>query len=133
MTTATIYTLMIPNFLPQNLNRLLRTHWAKRNRAIHADADLVGVYAMQAGIPKASGKRRVILAFSTNANVAPDCDNLLKSMFDSLVRCGLLVDDSPRWVELGGITVTRADRRETRITLEDVVSEFRQESGRNVI
>jgi len=126
MTTATIHTLTIPDFLPQNLNRLLRTHWAKRNRAIRADSELVAIFAIQAGIPKANGKRRLALAFTTNAQVAPDADNLLKAMLDALVRCRLLVDDSPRWVELAGISVSRADRRETQITLEDVVSEIPQ-------
>jgi len=124
MTSVTMHTLTIPDFIPQNLNRLLRTHWAKRNRAIRADADLVAVLAMQAGIPKARGKRRLSLAVTTNTNVAPDADNLLKAMLDALVKARLLIDDSPRWVELAGISVSRADRRETRITLEDVVNEI---------
>jgi hypothetical protein len=39
---------------------------------------------------------------------------------DALVAAGLLRDDSPRWVELGGVWFRRGAKPATRIDLQDL-------------
>jgi hypothetical protein len=45
--------ILIPRWHPTPLNKL-RGHWAQRHRLKRADADLVAVYAMRAGVPRAT-------------------------------------------------------------------------------
>jgi hypothetical protein len=111
----------VPNWLPTPLNRLLGCHWGTRSRLKRADADLVAVYAMRAGVPRATSRRRVTLRLTLGPRQrAPDPDALWKSLLDGLVRAGLLVDDNYQGVELGEVIFERGPEQSTRIVLEDL-------------
>lgn len=76
-------------------------------------------------IPPATGRRKVSLVVTKKSKRGVrDPSNLLKSALDSLVCCGLLVDDSQDW--LCGVTarieVDRDQARptQTTITLENI-------------
>ena len=113
--------LVIFNWHPCTLNVLLSCHWAKRGRLKALDRDLIACYALQHGTTPASGKRRVSLTIT----LAPrqrgcDRDAYWKSLLDALVHAGLLVNDSPKWCELGSVEYLRGKWRATTVTLEDV-------------
>jgi Holliday junction resolvase RusA-like endonuclease len=78
-------------------------------------------------IPPATGRRKVMLVVTKKSRRGvTDPSNLLKSTLDSLVSCGLLVDDSQQWLE--GVTVRIEVCREqerpvqSTITIEDLTS-----------
>jgi Holliday junction resolvase RusA-like endonuclease len=78
-------------------------------------------------IPPATGRRKVSLVVTKKSRRGvTDPSNLLKSTLDSLVSCGLLVDDSQQWLE--GVTVRIEVCREqerpvqSTITIEDLTS-----------
>ncbi len=115
-----IHTLTIPDWHPTLLNRLLNCHWATRGRLKKADYQMVAVYAYQQGIPPAVGRRRVSIHLTRSGRGRPpDEDGVFKVCLDALVAVHLLIDDSPKWVELSGVTFDRGERS-TRIILEDV-------------
>jgi len=91
------HVLEIPDWHPARLNALLTCHHMKAHRLKKADAEMLAAYALRAGIPKASGRRRVRLTivYPSRRWVA-DKDAYWKSLLDGLVKAGLLVDDSPR-------------------------------------
>ncbi len=112
----------IPNWLPATINTLLGLHWANAQKLKRADAQMVAAYALQAGVPHAEGKRKLTLTFAAPGGRGAktgDPDARLKSALDALVRCGMLVDDSPTWLELGAVTCVKG-KRQTVIVLEDV-------------
>lgn len=115
------YTVVIPNWKPTSVNKLLGSHWAAARKKKSADMNMVGMYVVSAGIPKATGKRRLSFEVSIKGRGRrPDPDNFLKVLCDGLVKCGMLVDDSSKWVEYGKMNVVSGDKLETIITLEDV-------------
>ena len=115
------HTLTIPGWLPARLNELLGGHWGKSHRLKKADAEIVYVYAYNSRIPHATGRRFVRLHFVLGKYTKQgDADGWQKSILDALVRCGLLLDDSPRWCEWSTPTFERGDESATVITLEDV-------------
>lgn len=113
------HTLVIEDWRPVGLNLLLRSHWAKRARLKRLDRETVAVYALNARVPRATGRRRVSVAVEC-CKSPPDADNVLKSLLDALTHCGLVIDDSPAWCELGTVTVARGPRDRTVVTLEDL-------------
>lgn len=113
------YRVDIPDFLPVSVNALLALHWSKRSRLKSADAAVVAAMCNHHGVPKATGKRRVSVTFRQSRGRFADEDNRKKSLLDSLVACGRLVDDSPAWCEQGGVATERGPNR-TVIVLEDV-------------
>lgn len=122
------YTVRIPNWMPTSLNKLLG-NWRRRARLKKADQQMVAVYCHQAGVPKASGKRRVnvtILQPASTPGRMPDPDNLLKSLLDALVQAGMLVDDSSKWLTQGKVEILREPTvaaLETVIELEDIIGD----------
>lgn len=102
-------------------NRLLRLHWAARSSRMRQDAGALAIYALNQGVPKARGKRRVSLTvlYSHEGN-RPDPDAMWKVTLDCLSRAHLLLDDNPDACELGSVTYERAPRKGLVITLEDV-------------
>lgn len=115
------YELTVLDWHPVTLNALLCAHWSVRGRLKRGDRDLVGIYAKMAGVPKARGRRRVSLVLTMAPRQRrPDPDAFWKSTLDSLVHAGLLVDDSPKWCELGTVEFSRGEARETRIMLVDI-------------
>ncbi len=76
-------------------------------------------------VPRAEAKRRLDLTFIFRLDKRRDEDNLrarFKAGLDALVQCGLLIDDDPRFLETGDLTIlVDKDRAPlTIIELEDV-------------
>ena len=115
------YRLTIPDWHPSKLNEYLGRHWSVKHRLKRHDAVMVGWYARAAAIPPATGKRRVSLVITLAPRQrAFDVDAPWKSLLDALTGAGLLVDDSPRWCELGTVEFIRGPARRTEIFLEDL-------------
>jgi Holliday junction resolvase RusA-like endonuclease len=118
-----IYQLVIPGWHPVRLNQLLHVHYHKANRMKKTDRELIGFYAKQAGIPPATGKRRVSLRIVlVPRQRGGDPDAYWKSLLDALVHAGLLLDDNAKGVELGPVSFVRAAKKTTVITLKDLPS-----------
>lgn len=102
------------------LNELLHSFRGRIGRK-RRDRELVAEWAANAGIPAATGKRRVRLTVV----LAPrqrggDPDGYQKSLGDALVHCGLLRNDSARWVEWTPIEYARGSRERMFVELEDL-------------
>ena len=120
-TSATVCRLTVPNWHPVRLNQFIGRHWAVKHRLKKSDRVLLGWYAKIEGIPPATGKRRVSLVITlAPRHRAADPDAYWKSALDALTAAGLLVDDSPRWCELGAVEFRRGADRQTEIVLEDL-------------
>ena len=111
-----IHILEIDNWHPVSINKLLGTHPCKRSKLKRRDSDTVRVFAVSRNIPRALGKRGVTVIFR---GLKGDVDNRIKSLLDSLVVCGLLIDDNQQFLELGPIHAERG-AASTVIILEDI-------------
>jgi Holliday junction resolvase RusA-like endonuclease len=112
---------VVENWRPVGLNELIRLHWAARSRRLKADYARVAAACLGAGVTRAKGKRRVSLAFVlAGRDKVRDEDNELKAVYDSLTKCGALVDDSPSWLTRGPVVSGRGQSRRTVLTLEDL-------------
>jgi hypothetical protein len=60
-----------------------------------------------------------------------DPDAYWKSLLDALVHAGLLVDDSPKWCELGPVRFERECRRKPAIQLELMLAQSRERYRRH--
>lgn len=114
-----IHFLIVEDWLPTSVNLLLQTHPMHRAKLKKRDAEVVGVAALQQAIPRASGKRRLFITLAQCRGRSPDPDNVLKSLLDGLVKCGLLLDDAPNCCEIDKIAVLRGPRKMTYVTLQD--------------
>ena len=76
--TATIHRLTIPNWRPARTNELIYRHWARARRRKKADAEMVGGYALAAGLQPATGKRRVSLEITLHFFARTDSEWLLQ-------------------------------------------------------
>lgn len=102
------------------LNELLG-HWAKAHKLKKRDAAWIGCKAKEAGIPEATGKRRVCLTvIMAPRQRCPDPDSFWKSVLDALTTNGLLRDDNPKWCECGQVEYVRGERAAMNILVEDV-------------
>lgn len=112
--------LVIKDWRPVSVNKMLASHWTKRRKVKRFDADLVKLHALTQCVPIATNKRRVSVI--VRGPWAMDFDNVSKSLMDALVTAGLLVDDGPDWLEVGSFESrkTRGEGWTTEITLEDV-------------
>lgn len=63
------YVLTIDRWHPARLNQWDGRHWAVRARLKRGDREIIAVYARIAGIPLATGKRRVSLTLTRNVNL----------------------------------------------------------------
>jgi len=105
--------------VPATLNSLL-VHWAERGRLKRLDRQVIYFAAREAGVPRATGRRRVSLDMTGwPRGKMPDPDAFWKSTLDALVAAGMLVDDDSKGVQLGTVTMSRGVPR-TLITLEDL-------------
>jgi hypothetical protein len=112
--------LLLPGFVPTSLNRLTRGRRRDRIRLARGDRDIIRWHARLSGVPPATGPRRVSLVITLPPGERRcDPDAYWKSLLDGLRACGLLVNDSARWVVLGGIDWERGPRR-TAVVLEDL-------------
>ena len=113
----------IARWQPARLNQWDGKHWAIRARAKKADAEVIGVAVRLAGVPEATGRRRVSLSVRfglSKKGPTPDPDGFLKSTLDALVHSRRLIDDSGEWCEIGDIETRKTDQPGTLITLEDI-------------
>lgn len=97
---AKTWTLSIPEAFP-SANVYLRLHWSKRRKLADAWSWLL-LAAGVAAIPRASKRRRVVVTRIAPRKIDPA--NLYlsadKLALDNLVKAGVLVNDSERWLEL---------------------------------
>jgi Holliday junction resolvase RusA-like endonuclease len=100
------FTLTIPGKPPISLNELLRSHWSVKSRAKDAWTKKVMDAAIQLAVETnvyleslmANGKPRTVrIDYYWPDRRRRDADNHAKIMLDSLVRVGVLKDDSPEW------------------------------------
>jgi hypothetical protein len=115
------WTLVLDDYLPPSVNRLMRMHWAARGRLKREACVLVEVARHRVGVPNATRRRRVAFRLTvTNRSHAPDGDNVPKLILDACVICRLLVDDRAEFCELGRVEIAKGARKRTEITLEDM-------------
>lgn len=114
------WVLTIPGYQPVTLNSLMGCNPYTIHRKKQADKKKIAGEAVLAGIPKAWCRRAVALTIILGPRQrAADPDAFWKATLDSLVSCGLLVDDSRQWVRLGAVDFERGERG-TIIALEDI-------------
>ncbi len=113
--------LEIAAWRPFTDNQLINCHWRTKHKRKDSDKEFVACYAHLQRIPKATGKRRVSLEIVlVGRQKETDPWAYLKSLNDSLVSCGLLVDDTARYVEFGGTVYSRGKEAMTTIILSDL-------------
>jgi len=109
----------IENFQPLTLNQLMKIHWGSRTKRKMSDYAMIAAYSRH--IPKATQKRRVEMTIQLAPRQrASDVDAFWKVALDGLVKCGMLVDDSPKWCEIMPIKFTRDRLKATTIVLTDI-------------
>lgn len=117
------HVLYLPQYLPVALNKLLEGHRSQRGRLKQKQAELVRFYALSQELPAAKTKRRVDLrVVLPKGQRAWDPDAMWKGLLDALVSASLLVDDNPKWCQLGEVVYLRSgtDLRETYVILTDL-------------
>ena len=120
---AATHRLVLPGWHPTPLNRLLRGHWGRGAALKKADRERVFWESRAQAIPKASGQRRVSLVLTLGPRQRGcDVDAYWKSLLDALTFARLIVDDGPRWCEIGEVTYERGECRGCVVILEDVAS-----------
>lgn len=118
--TGLVHELTISGWTPTRLNQLFG-HWRKAHQLKKLDRQMIVLAARLAGLPPATGKRRVDLLLTLGPRQRPgDPDGLWKSLLDGLVAAGCLIDDSARWVELGAVEFERNTASASTIFLTDV-------------
>ncbi len=129
------WTLTIPRCIPSR-NETSKQHWSARSRDIKRWAKDIGWAALAGNVPQATGKRRLrIVRVMGKGQKRFDEDNHdIKALVDSLkppkvkrgtgasAGCSLIVDDSPRYLDLilPVVDERAADGKPgTRIEIED--------------
>src|SRR5690349_16588440 len=103
--TITTHRIAVEGWRPALVNELVGVHWAKAAKFKRLDRQMIAVYAHKAGIPRATGRRRVSLEIAGPwRGRTPDPDNCWKSVLDACVAAGLLLDDTASKVEMGPVT-----------------------------
>lgn len=117
-----IHRIVIQNWRPWPDNKIAGgIHWAVRRKRKEQDANTVGAYALIYRVPPALDKRKVSLVVTLSGRQKPvDPLAYCKSLFDALVKCRMLIDDSQQFVEWGGIEFRKGKETATEIILEDV-------------
>lgn len=112
------HTFTVPGWHPATTNQLLKMFWASAANLKRCDKQIVAHYGEK--IPKATKQRSVQLTIIRNKGRKPDPDAHFKSALDALVSCGLLKDDSDKWVILLPAQYEKGEKA-TRITLTEVL------------
>ena len=116
--------LFIPQWRPPLVNEWRGKHWSVAHKLRRATTDLLALYALTQGVPKATGRRRVSVEILLAPRMRrPDRDAFDKLFLDAMVAAGLLLDDGDRGLA-GRVEVTfrRVPAAEwgTIITVEDL-------------
>jgi hypothetical protein len=115
------WTVTIPGFTPLSVNKLLSLHPYSRSRAKRGDYELVAYYAKLAGVPPATGHRKVSVEIILGKGQrGGDPDNYQKCLRDAMKHAGLIVDDSRAWATFSEPVIRRGAERATVIHLEDM-------------
>lgn len=124
LTVTGRWEVVVPLWRPASLNELLAAGPYGANRLKKRDLEFVRVYAWLAGVPRASGPRRVSLEITVPKGQRRwDPDAFWKSLLDALVRDGKLVDDGPKWCLNGPVSYVRGEELLTKIIIEDVAAD----------
>jgi hypothetical protein len=116
-TTTVRYEVRIPDWHPATKNELQRSV-RSRIRLKKQDRGIVWLYARD--VPRATGKRRVSVTFVYGPGERMrDVDAYDHSLFDALKQGGLILNDSPKWLERGAWRFIRGAARGTVLVLED--------------
>ena len=115
----TSHTINIPNWHPTRLNTLMENRWSA-SRKKKADAQMMAVYAYNAKIPKATGKRIVEILITLTRGRSPDPDAFHKTVLDGLTSTGYLKDDSEKWAHCPPAKFMRGKQKATQIVLTDI-------------
>lgn len=118
--TETRWTLTISGWRPTLDNQLIYKPWYKARALKRRDARVIAAAALVHGVPKATVRRRLTLTISQPTGTFPDDTAPLKSLWDALVKAGLLVDDSREWLEMVWPPTFVRGPRSTTIVLEDI-------------
>jgi hypothetical protein len=119
------YEVTIPQWHPATVNQLMKSV-RDRCRLKRQDRELIAAYVkLQANVPVAAGKRRVGLKLQmAKGQIRADADAYHKSLLDGLKRAGLIVNDSPDWVEIGPVSfdpTRKPGQFATTVILEDMI------------
>lgn len=119
------WTFEVPKWCPPSLNPYVGAHFRKVDRLKRQLADLLGVYALLAGVRRVDylyrPLRHVRLSVvGWQGRTIPDTDNVLKLFLDSARRCGLIVDDSQEWCRWDVPVLTRGEPDLTTVTITDL-------------
>lgn len=103
-------------------NWFARHHWSYRRKEIADLAMLLAASRSELGLPVATTKRRVHATFVFKDRRRRDRSNYAgKVIEDSMVRAGLLVDDSPEWFEWGRVEFEKGPEPAVILEFEDMV------------
>lgn len=115
------WSILIIDWHPTLCNALMGD-WREAHERKKRDADMLGIHIFLFRVPSATRRRRVTLTLTYRVGQTHcDPDAPFKSLLDGLTRRGMLVDDSPKWLELMPLRYgTPGSRRETLIEIEDI-------------
>lgn len=117
------WTCKIDNFHPVKTNELIGKNRFVAQRLKQASMDIMIAEFIKAGIPKATGKRRVHLLITLGPRQrGGDVDSWHKGLLDSAVHAGMLIDDRKEWCELAPVSYDRGKIKATTITFEEIPS-----------
>jgi hypothetical protein len=128
-----IVTLELPGYIPTPINKLLG-NWKNQFRKSR-DREVIGHAGMLYDSLIATDPRTVDLTIIwPKGRRSHDPDANWKTVCDSLVQCGLLVNDSDRYCKLGKVRYAKSsdDYACTIITLTEESHDGRTEEARDV-
>jgi hypothetical protein len=117
---------IIPDYHPPAANDWVGRHWGVKHRLRSLLTELLIVYAKLAGVPPATGQRRVRLHLTgwPGLRTLPDLDAFDKLFLDALKQARLIVDDNAAGLaERLVVTLARDAIDCTIVTLEDIADE----------
>lgn len=113
-----MHEIIIKNYHPPRLNELMHGHWSSGAKLKKQCTHMIAAYSRH--IPKAACKRKVeLLMQMAPRQRCADVDAYWKSVLDSLVKCGILVDDHPKHCEIMPVVYGRGEFKQTIIRLYD--------------
>jgi len=124
------WTVVMDGWTPPTVNALMRGHWATRARIKKAAVNRVVAAMRAAGVPAATGKRRVTIAVEYgNRGHLSDPDNVPKAVLDGLKRAAVLIDDTAEWCDCPTATVARGDGKRTTLVIEDIETDAKEQAS----